>query len=168
MSDDPGANKPNATGKPVDIAAAATRRIDRVNDWLYVGGAVPPEQYHRLVDLGIRRVVDLREQVPDDSGALGALCIKRHHAPVVNHRPPTDAQLEEVARSIATTRDERPVYVHCVGGFGRATTMAVGLLVQDGMPLSEAIEQVRKARPEMLLNDEQLAWLHALETRGRR
>lgn len=43
--------------------------------------------------------------------------------------------------------------------------MAVGLLVQQGTPLEEAIEKVRSARPEMRLNDEQLAWLRALEAR---
>lgn len=61
----------------------------------------------------------------------GALGIERHHAPVLNHRPPTDAQLEKVARSIATTRDERPVYVHCVRSFGHATTTAVDLLTSS-------------------------------------
>lgn len=165
MSDDSETRKSKAVSKPVDLAATATTRIDRVNDWLYVGGAVPPEQYQRLVDLGIGRVIDLREEVPDEAGALDALGIERHHAPVINHLAPTDAQLEEVAASIATTAGDRPVYVHCAGGFGRATTMAVGLLVQQGTPLEEAIEKVRSARPEMRLNDEQLAWLRALEAR---
>lgn len=168
MSDKSDSDNMNVSGKPVDITATAAKRIDQVNDWLYVGGALPPEEYQRLVALGIRRIVDLREQVPDDSGALDAVGIERHHAPVINHRAPTDAQLEEVARSIAAMGEDRPVYVHCAGGFGRATTMAIGLLVKHGTSLDEAIEQVRNARPETLLNDEQIAWLRALEAQSRR
>ena len=43
--------------------------------------------------------------------------------------------------------------------------MAVGLLVAQGTALDDAIRQVREARPEMRLNDEQLAWLRTVEER---
>jgi protein tyrosine phosphatase (PTP) superfamily phosphohydrolase (DUF442 family) len=150
-------------GGPVPPA----QRIDRVDDWLYVGGAVPPTDYHRLADVGVARVVDLREQVPDDLGALAALGIERHHAPVVNHTAPTDAQLEQIAAALGPPDADKPVYVHCAGGFGRATTMAVALLVREGVPLAEALARVKQARPETSINEEQMAWLRALETRHR-
>jgi hypothetical protein len=48
---------------------AARGRIDRVDDWLHVGGAVPPADYERLVRAGITRVIDVREEETDDAGS---------------------------------------------------------------------------------------------------
>ena len=73
------------------------------------------------------------------------LGIGHHHVPVPNHHAPTAAQLDEVAGLIEAIRSKRPVYVHCAGGFGRATTMAVGGAV---------VEQSVAAR---------LVWVSALE-----
>jgi protein-tyrosine phosphatase len=163
MSDDP-------PEKPRDGASRqqeAARRIDKVNDWLFVGGAIPAEEQNRLTEAGIGQVIDLREEVTADVENLVGLGIGHHHAPVANHHAPTAAQLDEVAGLIETIRSKRPVYVHCAGGFGRATTMAVALLVRDGVPVDEAIERVRRARPEMVLNDEQLGWLRGLARRRR-
>lgn len=163
MSDDP--PKKAQDGAPRQQEAA--RRIDKVNDWLFVGGAIPAEEQHRLTEAGIGQVIDLREAVTADVMNLVGLGIRHHHAPVPNHHAPTAAQLDEVAGLIETIRSKRPVYVHCAGGFGRATTMAVALLVRDGVPVDEAIELVRRARPEMVLNDEQLGWLRGLAPRQR-
>ena len=41
--------------------AAASERIDRVQPWLQLGGALPPEDYERLRAAGVTHVVDLRE-----------------------------------------------------------------------------------------------------------
>jgi hypothetical protein len=43
--------------------------------------------------------------------------------------------------------------------------MAVGLLLLEAMPLEDAIEMVRSARPEIRINPEQLAWLRDVEAR---
>lgn len=51
---------------------AAARRIDRVNEWLQLGGALPPEEYGRLCQAGITHVVGLREGGPDDATGLEA------------------------------------------------------------------------------------------------
>ena len=42
----------------------ASKRIDRVNEWLQLGGALPPEEYQRLRQVGVTHVVDLREGGP--------------------------------------------------------------------------------------------------------
>lgn len=61
--------------------------------------------------------------------------------------------------------DKACAYVHCGGGFGRASTMAVGLLLLEAMPLEDAIEMLRSARSEIRINPEQLAWLRDVEAR---
>ncbi len=53
------------------------------------------------------------------------------------------------------------VVVHCRAGLGRAGTIAARLLVELGMPPSEAISQVRKVRPGAIQTAEQEHHVHA-------
>ncbi|MQA00729.1 MAG: hypothetical protein GEU80_15630 [Dehalococcoidia bacterium] len=142
---------------------AAARRIDRVQPWLRVGGALPPEDYERLRAAGVTHVLDLREDAEVDNGVeqLSALGIERKQVPVPNRQAPTSEQVLEVLDWLPD--DDASVYVHCQGGFGRAGTMTVGLLVQRGMTIEEAEREVRADRPEININDAQRAWLEELE-----
>jgi protein-tyrosine phosphatase len=144
---------------------AAGKRIDRVNAWLSVGGAVPPEHYERFPDAGITHIVDLRQgsEVDADPTRLEALGIARLQSPVENQRAPTHAQLAEIADWIDARKDSGQVYVHCGGGFGRAAVIAAALLVKNGASVDDAVQQVRQARPEIGLNSEQMSWLHSVE-----
>jgi hypothetical protein len=58
---------------------AAAKRIDRVNDWLNVGGALSPEEYKRFQEAGITHVVDLREESLSDGQLLEELGIVCRH-----------------------------------------------------------------------------------------
>ena len=157
-----GSDRPPEDAQRQDMRAAATR-IDRVNDWLHLGGALPPDDYGRLRDAGITHVVDLREESVADVERLHHLGIAQHHVPVPDQSPPTIEQLVDIGGRLAKEGDGAATYVHCKGGFGRAATMAVGLLIARGNSLDEAVQQVRNARPEMQLNAAQLAWLRTVE-----
>lgn len=149
--------------------AAASKRIDRVEPWLHVGGALPPDDYERLRAAGVTHIVDLREdhEVDADLDRLGALGIERKQVPVPNRQAPSTDQVLEVLDWLP--ENGASVYVHCQGGFGRAGTMTVGLLVQRGLTVEEAERTVRAARPEISINEAQRAWLDALEQgRGER
>ena len=144
---------------------AAAKRIDRVNRWLHVGGAVPPDEYGRLTDAGITHVVDLRqnEEPIGDVSALGDLGIERIQVPVRNGAAPVFEQLLQVAEWFEGGDDSAALFVHCGGGFGRAAVMSVALLVHYGVSVDAAIESVKEARPEIRLNDEQLGWLREVQ-----
>jgi predicted protein tyrosine phosphatase len=144
---------------------AAAKRIDRVNDWLHVGGALTPEEYERFVQSGITHVLDLREEDIPGVAKLTELGIVRSQVPVPNGSAPSIEQLDEVVQWFDADGGESTLYVHCQGGFGRACTMAVGLLVERGAAVDDAMQQIREARPEMRINDEQLAWLRSVEER---
>jgi predicted protein tyrosine phosphatase len=148
----------------------ATRRIDRVTERLYVGGAIPAGEYQRFVDAGITHLVDVREdsEIDTDLALLGHLEISRLQVPVINHTAPTDEQLSKVAEWVGGKDDGAVVYVHCGAGIGRAATIAVGILLHESIPLADAIEKVRKVRPEIHINADQLAWLQTVEERLRR
>jgi protein tyrosine phosphatase (PTP) superfamily phosphohydrolase (DUF442 family) len=154
---------------------AAARRIDQVNEWLHVGGFVPAAEYQRCLDAGISHVVDLREEhelgeenSPPPQERLQELGITRRQVPVANGSPPTRDQLIEVAYWFESEDETSGLFVHCGGGFGRAATMAIGLLILNGSRFEEALEEVRGARPEIILNEEQVAWLRSIEPRPRR
>jgi protein-tyrosine phosphatase len=153
---------------------AAARRIDRVNEWLHVGGFIPAEEFQRCLDAGISHVIDLREEheltaenSPPAPQELREMGIARRQVPVPNGSAPTREQLTEVADWYEAQEETRALYVHCGGGFARAATMTIGLLILNGLRFEEAFEQVRAARPEIILNEEQLAWLRSLEPGSR-
>jgi diacylglycerol kinase (ATP) len=145
----------------------ASRRIDRVTERLYVGGAIPAGEYQRFVDAGITHLVDVREdsEIDADLTLLKQLKIARLQIPVINHTAPTDEQLSKVANWIDANDSAPVVYIHCGAGIGRAATIAVGVLLHESIPLADAIEKIRKVRPEIHINDDQLAWLRTVEER---
>lgn len=144
------------------IAGDAAKRIDHVNGWLKVGGALSPDEYERLAQAGVTHVVDLREERAADIERLKALGIRQTHMPVPDHGAPTVEELVNLSEVLRRSGDNTTTYVHCKGGFGRAATVAVGLLILRGTALDEAVAQVRTARPEMRLNDTQAAWLRVV------
>lgn len=157
-------NPPSEAEK--EAIRAAAKRIDRVAGWLQLGGAWPSEEIHRLRDAGITHVVDLRAEHQGSDDTLAEMGIQRRHVPVVNFTAPTLEQLREVGRWIDESAGDCCVYVHCGSGVGRAATMAVALLVHSGIPLDQALSRVRQVRPEIRINDEQMAWLRSLEKEG--
>ena len=63
------------------------------------------------------------------------------------HAPPV-LEFERLVEVIsARLLGERRVIVHCGAGIGRAGTAAVGVLVRFGVPLDDAIDDVRRQRP---------------------
>lgn len=150
-------------GPQREAMRAAAKRIDRVNDGLHVGGALIPDEYGRLSASGITHVIDLRKESDADIEQLKALGIEQRHVPVPDNGAPSIAQLVNIADFLDEADQDRSIYVHCKGGFGRAATVAVGLLVLRGDILHDAITQMRTARPEIRLNEEQLARLRSVE-----
>lgn len=60
--------------------------------------------------------------------------------------------VEAGAKLRALLREGRDILVHCRGGLGRAGTIAARLLVELGMEPSQAIKDVRSARPGAIEN----------------
>lgn len=141
----------------------ARSRIDRVNEWLQLGAALPPADYRRLREAGVTHVVDLREESDSDRPHLQTLGIEPRHVPVPDNGPPTIEQLVEITALVDKADADACLYVHCKGGFGRAATMAAGLLVARGSRVDDAIDQVRLARPEIQINEAQFDWLRDVE-----
>lgn len=99
---------------------------------------------------------------------LGREVVGRHmewlHLPIRDRDVPDEAfeaAWEQAGESLrARLRAGFNVLIHCMGGLGRAGTIASRLLVELGWKPSEAIRAVRKARPGALETDEQEDLVH--------
>jgi ADP-ribosyl-[dinitrogen reductase] hydrolase len=99
---------------------------------------------------------------------LGEKVRERHmewvHLPIRDRDVPDaafeQAWLEAGERLRARLRSGFDVLVHCMGGLGRAGTIASRLLVELGWTPGEAIREVRRVRPGALETDEQEDFVH--------
>lgn len=131
--------------------------ISRVNDWLWVGGAVARSQYRELSAQGITAVIDMRGERSDDAAALGALGIELLHLPVKDRYPPTVEQLlQGVEWAVPRVKAGGRLYTHCEHGVGRGPLMGLAVMVALGAAAPEAYRALRQARWQATLNDRQL------------
>ena len=88
------------------------------------------------------------KRLPDELEAAG---ISWLHLPIHDGTPPGPELVREwPARSadiLARLGRGENVLVHCKGGLGRAGTVAAMLLMDAGVPVDQAIHDVRAARP---------------------
>ena len=99
---------------------------------------------------------------------LGEAVRERHmewvHLPIRDRSAPDESFEEawvEVGESLrARLRAGFNILVHCMGGLGRAGTIASRLLVELGWTPGDAIREVRRVRPGAIETDEQEDFVH--------
>jgi ADP-ribosyl-[dinitrogen reductase] hydrolase len=105
-----------------------------------------------------------RLQVPQLGSEILARHIDWHHLPIRDRGVPDEtfeALWEEVGEGLRSRiRSGFNVVVHCMGGLGRAGTIASRLLVELGWSASDAVRQVRQVRPGAIETQEQLDFVH--------
>ncbi len=95
----------------------------RVSDRFFRGGAVTADGVKNLAEMGVRAVVDLRDEPNADEPAI---CdrngIKYFNFPMTGHNTPDDKAVSEILSIIQNAKG--PVYIHCSAGKHRAGTIA--------------------------------------------
>jgi protein-tyrosine phosphatase len=78
--------------------------------------------------------------------------------PVVDGHAPTKEQLDLGTAIInQAVKNEKKIYVHCKNGHGRSPTLVAAYLVKyKGFQVGQAVELIKKARPEVHIEDTQL------------
>jgi protein tyrosine/serine phosphatase len=119
----------------------------RVNDTLYRGGQPSASGYTRLAQLGIKTVLDLRD---DGERARSAELkartagLRYYNLPMSEFSKPTDRRVAE-ALSIINSEENQPVFVHCRRGSDRTgTIIAIYRIEYDGWTSEEAKDEAKR------------------------
>jgi protein tyrosine phosphatase (PTP) superfamily phosphohydrolase (DUF442 family) len=145
------------------MSSSFFRRRFRVY-WLTDDVAVSKEpaagDWPSIGEQGIRCVVDLRSETPDDESLVRSHGLHYMRVPVDEGSAPTDQELELVTDWILERIEaDGPVLVHCREGRGRSPLVACAALVKLGIPPFEAYKLLQRARPDIALNADQAAML---------
>ncbi len=110
------AQESKAVGNP-----AGVDNFGRVTPTFLRGGEVTADGLKNLYALGVRTIVDLRDDPePEEAEVCRQLGMTYHSFPLTGHHAPDPATMQKVLDLI--TKADAPIYVHCSGGKHRAGT----------------------------------------------
>jgi protein tyrosine phosphatase (PTP) superfamily phosphohydrolase (DUF442 family) len=117
----------------------------KVNDNYYRGSQPIVNQFAELKKLGIKTVIDLREDSLKDSGNMArAAGLQYINIPLTTKRAATSEQTEFFLR-LVNDQSNWPVFVHCKGGRHRTGEMtAIYRITRDGWNAEQAYDEMKK------------------------
>ena len=100
--------------------------FDRITDLVYLGSRIASlDDYHRLKAQGVRACVDMKQEGADPWTFEAFLWL-----PTVDHEPPSPMHLRMgIAFLRQCEQAKMPVFVHCMAGVGRSSTLVLADLL---------------------------------------
>jgi protein tyrosine phosphatase (PTP) superfamily phosphohydrolase (DUF442 family) len=130
-----------------DLKFASLPNFHRVNDNLYRGGQPKRGGIDELKKLGIKAIIDLREndERKDEEERLAvAAGIRFFNVPLSNINRPKDEQVERIL-ALINASENQPVFVHCNRGSDRTgTIIAVYRIVHDEWDVERAKKEAKQ------------------------
>ena len=124
-----------------------------ITDLVAVSGTLQSRHIPGLAGMGVRSIIDLREEDWDDSELLARYGIRFLHLPTRDHFPPSQSHLLEGARWVLEEMQAtRRTVVHCKEGIGRSVAVVCCALMLAGYVPAEAARLVRSKRWGVALN----------------
>ena len=117
----------------------------KLNAQIWRSGQPTREGYQSLAKMGLKTVVNLREEFPQDKDLLPE-GVRYVYIPIKDQHAPTDAQAKQFIE-VASNPENWPLLVHCHAGEGRAGVMSA--LVRhslDGWDHDRIMEEVGNFR----------------------
>ncbi len=136
------------------LAASGRPHFDEDLEWLY--------------QQGIRAILSLTERSLRQEKAVQHKVngFIYRHIPVCDETAPALAEIDAfVAFVDEMIASDKPVLVHCAGGYGRTGTMLACYLVSQGRRADDAIREVRTRRPGSIAAQVQARCVRAYEHR---
>jgi protein tyrosine phosphatase (PTP) superfamily phosphohydrolase (DUF442 family) len=128
-----------------DNVAVEIENFGKVNDHFYRGAQPKGRNYEELSALGIKTIVDLREDAMDDARSATERAGMRYiNLPMKEKSYP---QADTATRFLQIVNDETnwPVFVHCAGGRHRTGVMtAVYRMSVDGWGIDRAYQEMKR------------------------
>jgi tyrosine-protein phosphatase SIW14 len=127
------------SGSAVDV-----ENFGQVTDFYYRGSQPKGEEYNQLASIGVKTIIDLRDDPKDYARELTEHAgMKYVNFPLSDKDyPPPDAASKFL--SIVNDRENWPVYVHCAGGRHRTGAMtAVFRMTVQGWDANRAYEEMK-------------------------
>jgi len=142
-----------AAAKAYQITAEPTHRtvakgvpnFGKLNENIWRSGQPSADGYSQLAKQGLKTVVNLREEYPQDKDLIPE-GVKYVYIPITDQHAPTVEQAKQFLE-IAQNPDNWPVLVHCHGGEGRAGVMsAVVRRSLDGWDADKTLKETGNFR----------------------
>ena len=116
----------------------------KVTDNLYRGAQPRDEEYRQLAAIGVKTVVDLRNDPKGDARTLAERAGLRYINLPLSDKDYPAADAAQRFLEIANNSAHWPVYIHCVGGRHRTGIMtAVYRITQEGWDIDRAYGEMK-------------------------
>lgn len=132
--------------RPAETAPAKVEvnNFGKVTDFFYRGAQPKRDEYRRLASVGVKTIIDLRDDPKDFSrSAAEQSGLKYVNFPMSDHDyPPADTA--EKFLKLVSNESLWPIYVHCAGGRHRTGVMtAVYRLTVEGWDIERAYREMK-------------------------
>ncbi len=123
---------------------AQIKNFGRVNDFYYRGGQPEPEEYAELAKIGVKTIIDLRDDPRSFAAERANEAGLQYISFPMSDRKYPEKDVADKFLSIVTDESNWPVYVHCAGGRHRTGAMtAVYRMTIDGWDVKRAYSEMK-------------------------
>ncbi|MEP7337266.1 MAG: tyrosine-protein phosphatase, partial [Acidobacteriota bacterium] len=137
-------DKPEKAPAKVDGVEVTVENFGKVADFYYRGAQPKDEEYQQLANLGVKTVVDLRDDAKDYAKTQAEKAgLTYINLPMSDKNYPATGAAEKFL-SIVNDKANWPLYVHCAGGRHRTGAMtAVFRMDMEGWNVTRAYEEMK-------------------------
>jgi tyrosine-protein phosphatase SIW14 len=130
-------------------ASIRIKNFGRINENYFRGAQPEDRDYRDLAALGVKTVIDLNADGPDEErGQVERAGMKFHRIPMTTSNRPSQFAVTQFLKLVNDPANQ-PVFVHCHGGRHRTGVMtAVYRMTQDGWTADRAYTEMKQYRFE--------------------